>query len=74
VLEIILPVTLISRAILMYVDTVAVGFVVYPLSFKDVSVNVPEFTMSASLIEFPMTLIFGAISPFLATKSMLHIA
>ena len=58
----------------MNIDTPAVGLVVEPLSFEDIAVDVPEFTMTASLVESPVALVLGTVLPDLNTVSVLHIS
>ena len=56
----------------MDIDSVAVGFVVLPFTFIDVSVSVPELSSPVGFIFSPFTLIFCIIRPYLNTRSMTH--
>jgi len=73
-LEIILPVSFVPCAVLVDVDTVAVCFVVEPLTFEDVSIDVPELAMTACFVEPPVAFVFGAILPDLHSVAVLHVA
>ena len=73
VLQVILPLTLVAGAILMNIDTVAVGLVIKPFALEDVAVHVPELAVAASLIEAPMSFIFGTILPDLHAVAVLHV-
>ena len=57
----------------MNVNSVPVGFVILPLSLENVSIYVPELSISTSFVKSPVTLVFGAILPDLHTKSVLQV-
>ena len=73
-LQVIFPLSFVSRAILMNVDSVTVGFVVKPFSLKDITVYMPKLSVSACLVEPPVTFILGAILPNLLAVPMLHVS
>ena len=58
----------------MNIDTIAVCLIVEPLTFKHITVNVPEFSVSASFVEPPVAFILGTIFPDLHAISMFHIS
>ena len=58
----------------MNIDTIPVSFIIKPLSFKDVAINVPEFSVSTSFVEPPVAFVLGTIFPDLDTVSMFHIS
>jgi hypothetical protein len=58
----------------MNVNTVTISFIIYPFSFENVTVNVPELASTARFVELPVAFILGSVFPFLASVSMLHIS
>ena len=73
-LKVISPLALIPCAVLVDVNAVTIGLVIEPLPLEDVAVDMPEFSVSAGLIEPPMALILCAIFPNLDSVSVFHIA
>ena len=73
-LEIVLPLTFVSCAVLVNIHTVAVGLVVEPLALEDIAIDVPELALAARLIEAPVALILGAVLPDLHTIAVLQVA
>jgi hypothetical protein len=74
VLQIVLPLALVAGTVLMYIDTPAVSLVIEPFAFKDITIDVPEFTVTAGLVESPMALVFGTVLPDLNAVAMLHVS
>jgi len=56
----------------MDVDSKAIGFIIFPLAFVDITICVPEFSSAVSLILAPLTLVLGTIGPDLHTRSVSH--
>jgi hypothetical protein len=73
ILQVILPVALILRAIYVNVNTVSVGLIVFPLAFIYVAIGMPELSTAVSLVLAPLTLILSVIGPYLDTRSVSHI-
>jgi hypothetical protein len=73
-LQVVAPLTLVLCSVLMNVNAVAVGLVVDPFAFENVSVDMPEFAPSAGLIEFPVAFVLGPVLPLLAPVAMLHVS
>jgi hypothetical protein len=57
----------------MNVDSVSVGLIILPLPLKDVSIDMPEFTLATSLIETPISFVTSAIGPNLNSVTVLHV-
>lgn len=64
-LQVILPLALVSRTVHVDVDPIAVGLVVDPVALVDVSVDVNEFAMPVRTVIAPLPLVAGAIGPHL---------
>ena len=73
-LQVVLPLSLVLRAILLHVDAIAVCLVIEPLALIHVAIDVPELALTASFVEAPMTFIFGTILPDLHTLTVLHVS
>ena len=56
---------LVSCAVDVDIDSMAVGFVINPVSFVDITINVGEFSKSLSSVIFPVSLVAGSIRPHL---------
>jgi len=67
ILEIISPVALILSTVDMYVNAVAICLIVFPETFIDISIGMPEFTLAVRFVEAPLALVFGAIWPNLSS-------
>jgi len=74
VLEVVFPFAFILSAILMYVNSMTIGFVVQPFTFEDVSIYVPELSVAACFVESPVSFVLGAILPDLLTITMFHVS
>jgi len=73
-LQVVLPLSLVLRAILFHVDAIAVCLVIEPLALVDVAIDVPELSLTVSFVEAPMTLILGTILPDLHALTVLHVS
>jgi hypothetical protein len=58
----------------MDIDTITVCFIILPLTFEDITVNMPKLSFSTSLVVPPVTFIAGTIRPNLDTVAMLHVS
>ena len=52
----------------------AVALVVEPLALKNISIDVPKFTLSTSFVKSPISFVFGAVLPDLASVTVFQIA
>ena len=73
-LQIILPVAFIPSTVLMNINSVAICLIVKPFSFENVSVDMPEFSMTTGLVKAPAPLVLSSVFPDLDSVSVLHIA
>ena len=73
-LQIILPVPFVPCPVHMDVNTIAVGFIIVPLTLEHIAVNMPELALAASFIESPVPLVPSSIRPDLDAIAMLHIS
>ena len=62
-LLIILPMALIPGTLSINVCASPVGFVIHPLAFVDVTIDVVEFPLAESLPVVPLAFVLGTISP-----------
>lgn len=54
----------------MHIDSVAIRFVIFPVSFVNVAIRVPEFTLAISFILAPLALVTRTIGPQLGTRAV----
>lgn len=54
----------------MAVNTVAMGFIIHPLSIVDIAISVDESAFSVGLVVFPPSFIHRAIWPYLAAFTL----
>jgi hypothetical protein len=73
VLKVVLPVSFVLSSIDVHVDSISVGFIVFPLSFVDVTVSMPELAAAVCFIFSPLSLVLGIIWPDLDSRTMSHI-
>jgi len=64
-LQVVLPLTLITRSVHVNVGTESVRLVVDPIALVDISVNVDELSMPVSAVVTPLPLVASAIRPHL---------
>ena len=72
-LEVVLPVAFISRAIAVDVNAVAVSFIVLPLAFKYISIDVPKLSLPTSFVCGPLAFVPGAVWPYLNSVAVLYL-
>jgi hypothetical protein len=54
------------------VDSIAVGLVILPFAFVDISVSMPEFSAPIGFVFSPLSFVFCVIRPYLDTRPMSH--
>jgi hypothetical protein len=64
-LQVVLPLALITRPVHVNVGTESVRLVIDPIAFVDISVNVDEFPMPVSAVVTPLPLVASTIRPHL---------
>ena len=74
VLQIVFPFTFVLCTVLMDVNSVPIGLVVYPFAFKNIAIDMPELASAACLIKLPISFVFRSILPLLAAVAMLHVS
>ena len=74
VLEIVFPFAFVPGTILMHIHSMTIGLIIQPLAFKDISVDMPEFALTASFIETPVTFVLSAVLPNLLSITVFHVA
>jgi len=57
----------------MDILTMAIGFVILPLTLVDIAIGMPELALTIGFILAPLTLISSAIRPHLDSRSMSHL-
>jgi len=57
----------------MYINSISIGFIILPLAFEHITINVPELAFSTSFVMFPISLIASSIWPYLDSVTVLHI-
>ena len=57
----------------MCVDPVAIGFIIFPFSLKDVSIHMPELSFAVSLVFAPISLVAGSVRPHLSAFAVPHV-
>ena len=73
-LQVVLPLSLVLRAIICHVDAIAICLVIEPLALVHVAIGVLELSLTVSFVETPMTLILGTILPDLLALTVLHVS
>jgi hypothetical protein len=66
VLEIVFPEAFIHSPIGVLVNSIAVGFVLFPLAFKNIAIDVPEFALTLRSVVLPDSFIFSTVWPHLS--------
>lgn len=69
-LEVILPLSLVHCPIGLLVHSVAIGLVILPLAFVDVTVDVIELALAACLVVLPLALVLGPVGPHLDSEAV----
>jgi hypothetical protein len=69
-LQVVLPLALITRSVHVNVGTESVRLVVYPIAFINISVNMDEFPMAMSAVVTPLPLVASTIRPHLDTVAI----
>ena len=54
----------------MDVDSVAIGLIILPLTFIDVTVCMPELALAVGLVLTPFSLVFSTVGPHLSAGSV----
>jgi hypothetical protein len=58
----------------MNVDAISVCFVILPLTFEDITINMPKLSLSASLVVSPIAFVSSTVWPHLNTVAVLHVS
>jgi hypothetical protein len=69
-LQVVLPLALIASTVDMDVDSVAVGFVVDPVSFVDITIYVNELSLPMCSVVLPVSFVARPIWPYLFAKAI----
>ena len=72
-LQVYQPFAFILCPVYMSICAESVGFVLFPLSVKDVAISVPENATSLGFVILPAALILGSIWPNLDTEAVTHV-
>jgi hypothetical protein len=70
VLQVVHPVSFISRAIYMCVDAIPIGLIVDPIAFVHISVNVSEFALAMCPVILPVAFVEGSVGPGLLSMAV----
>lgn len=74
VLQVVLPLAFVLGAVHVDVDSLSVRFVIHPVAFVYVSVNVSELAEPVSPIVLPVSFVTGAIGPDLLSIAITEAA
>lgn len=72
ILQVILPIAFILGPVLMSIHAITISFIIFPFAVKNVSINMPKFTLSMSLVFSPLAFITSTIRPYLNTVPISH--
>ena len=72
VLLVVEPLSHVCGAVCMSIGSVSVCFVISPLSFIDVTICMHQFAKAIGLVRLPLTLVLGAIRPYLMSVPIFH--
>jgi hypothetical protein len=74
VLEVLSPVSFVTSSVLMGVNSISVGFIVSPVSFEDVAINMPKLAFSLCFVQAPSAFVFSPVWPYLNPLAVSHVA